>query len=65
MNWIDTAAAYGFGHSEQVVGRALAGLAMRAPVRVHEGVDSPGAGRTTSSTTCERDSILREAEGQP
>ena len=26
MNWIDTAAAYGFGHSEEVVGRALAGL---------------------------------------
>ncbi|HWD85214.1 MAG TPA: aldo/keto reductase [Solirubrobacteraceae bacterium] len=24
MNWIDTAAAYGFGHSEQTVGRALA-----------------------------------------
>src|ERR1700757_820056 len=23
LNWIDTAAAYGFGHSEQVVGRAL------------------------------------------
>src|SRR4030088_1620417 len=26
VNWIDTAAAYGFGHSEEVVGRALAGL---------------------------------------
>ena len=26
VNWIDTAAQYGFGHSEQVVGRALAGL---------------------------------------
>jgi aryl-alcohol dehydrogenase-like predicted oxidoreductase len=24
VNWIDTAAAYGFGHSEEVVGRALA-----------------------------------------
>ena len=23
INWIDTAAAYGFGHSEEVVGRAL------------------------------------------
>jgi hypothetical protein len=29
FNWIDTAAAYGFGHSEQVVGRALEGLAER------------------------------------
>jgi aryl-alcohol dehydrogenase-like predicted oxidoreductase len=26
VNWIDTAAQYGFGHSEAVVGRALAGL---------------------------------------
>jgi aryl-alcohol dehydrogenase-like predicted oxidoreductase len=25
INWIDTAAAYGLGHSEEVVGRALAG----------------------------------------
>src|ERR1700733_344579 len=26
VNWIDTAAAYGFGRSEEVVGRAIAGL---------------------------------------
>jgi aryl-alcohol dehydrogenase-like predicted oxidoreductase len=26
VNWIDTAAAYGFGHAEKVVGRAVAGL---------------------------------------
>src|SRR5471032_3078642 len=26
VNWIDTAAAYGFGRSEEVVGRALQGL---------------------------------------
>jgi aryl-alcohol dehydrogenase-like predicted oxidoreductase len=26
INWIDTAAVYGLGHSEEVVGRALAGL---------------------------------------
>ncbi len=25
MNWIDTAAVYGLGHSEEVVGRALKG----------------------------------------
>ena len=29
INWIDTAAAYGFGRSEQVVGRALQGLERR------------------------------------
>jgi aryl-alcohol dehydrogenase-like predicted oxidoreductase len=26
VNWVDTAAAYGLGHSEEVVGRAIAGL---------------------------------------
>jgi aryl-alcohol dehydrogenase-like predicted oxidoreductase len=26
VDWIDTAAAYGFGHAEEVVGRALAEL---------------------------------------
>jgi aryl-alcohol dehydrogenase-like predicted oxidoreductase len=26
INWIDTAAVYGYGHSEEVVGRALAGI---------------------------------------
>src|SRR5439155_9998514 len=29
INWIDTAAAYGFGHSEEIVGRALRGLSAR------------------------------------
>ena len=29
INWIDTAAAYGFGRSEQIVGRALEGLGER------------------------------------
>jgi aryl-alcohol dehydrogenase-like predicted oxidoreductase len=28
MNWIDTAAVYGLGHSETVVGRAIKGLQM-------------------------------------
>src|SRR4030088_1818821 len=29
INWIDTAAAYGFGRSEKVVGRALEGVRER------------------------------------
>src|SRR5689334_17385482 len=29
INWIDTAAVYGLGHSEEVVARALAGLRQR------------------------------------
>jgi aryl-alcohol dehydrogenase-like predicted oxidoreductase len=32
INWIDTAAAYGLGHSEEIVGRALKGR--REPVIV-------------------------------
>jgi aryl-alcohol dehydrogenase-like predicted oxidoreductase len=59
INWIDTAAAYGFGHSEQVVGRALAGVAKRPYVftkcSLLEGPDR----RVVHSL--KRDSILREA----
>ena len=29
VNWIDTAAVYGLGHSEEVVARALAGMSNR------------------------------------
>src|ERR1700688_1004880 len=29
INWIDTAAVYGLGHSEEVVGRAVRGLSKR------------------------------------
>src|SRR6476661_3808305 len=29
INWIDTAAVYGLGHSEEVVARALAGVSRR------------------------------------
>jgi aryl-alcohol dehydrogenase-like predicted oxidoreductase len=31
INWIDTAAAYGFGHSERIVGHAVAGLGDARP----------------------------------
>ena len=59
VNWIDTAAAYGFGHSEEVVGRALEGL-RRAAVRVHEGSLLEGPDRRVVHSL-KRDSILREA----
>ena len=37
VNWIDTAAVYGLGHSEELVGRAAAGSARRrAAARVHQ-----------------------------
>jgi aryl-alcohol dehydrogenase-like predicted oxidoreductase len=61
MNWIDTAAAYGFGHSEDVVGRALEGLDDDERPYVFTKaslVPGPG-GRVVNSL--KRDSILREA----
>ena len=32
MNWVDTAAIYGLGHSEELVGRAIEGLAQKPPI---------------------------------
>jgi aryl-alcohol dehydrogenase-like predicted oxidoreductase len=62
VNWIDTAAAYGFGHSEDVVGRALAGLADdRRPYLFTKASLVEGPGRTIEHNL-KRDSILREAE---
>jgi aryl-alcohol dehydrogenase-like predicted oxidoreductase len=59
INWIDTAAAYGFGRSEEIVGRALEGVAERpyvfTKVSLLEGPDR----RVVHSL--KRDSILREA----
>jgi aryl-alcohol dehydrogenase-like predicted oxidoreductase len=60
VNWIDTAAAYGFGHSETVVGRALAGMTDRPYVFTKCSLVE-GPGRRVEHSL-ERDSILREAE---
>jgi aryl-alcohol dehydrogenase-like predicted oxidoreductase len=60
INWIDTAAAYGFGRSEQVVGRALEGLAERPYVFTKCSL-LEGPGRTVAHSL-KRDSILREAD---
>jgi aryl-alcohol dehydrogenase-like predicted oxidoreductase len=60
INWIDTAAAYGFGRSEQIVGHALKGVAERPYVftkcSLLEGPDR------TVAHSLKRDSLLREAE---
>jgi aryl-alcohol dehydrogenase-like predicted oxidoreductase len=61
VNWIDTAAQYGFGHSEEVVGRALAGLDQR-PYVFTKGGQPEGPGRTTLQSL-RRDSLRREVEG--
>src|ERR671931_752881 len=43
VNWIDTAAAYGFGHSEEIVGAALDGLSERPYVFTKASlVEGPG-----------------------
>ena len=59
VNWIDTAAAYGFGRSERIVGRALEGIADRPYVftkcSLLEGPDR------TVAHSLKRDSIPREA----
>ena len=61
VDWIDTAAQYGFGHSEQVVGRALVGLDRR-PFVFTKGGQPEGPGRTTIQSL-RRDSLLREVHG--
>jgi len=59
INWIDTAAAYGFGRSEEVVGRAIAGLAPRPHIFTKCSlIEGPGS-KVLSDLS--RDSIRREA----
>jgi aryl-alcohol dehydrogenase-like predicted oxidoreductase len=60
LNWIDTAAGYGFGHSEEVVGRALQGLDERPYVFTKASLVPGPDGRVLNNL--KRDSILREAE---
>ena len=60
MNWVDTAAVYGLGHSEEVVAKALAGLSTRPYVftkcaRVWD--ENRQIGKSLK-----RDSIRRECE---
>ena len=47
VNWIDTAAQYGFGHSEEVVGRALAGPATSGRTSSPSAVSPRGPDRAT------------------
>jgi aryl-alcohol dehydrogenase-like predicted oxidoreductase len=62
VNWIDTAHAYGIGHSEEVVGRAVAGWSGKAPyVFTKCGLVPNERGEMIGVLT--RDSIRRECEG--
>ena len=59
INWIDTAPIYGLGHSEEVVGRALQGLAERPYVFTKASLyEKDGA----VAHSLERDSLRREVE---
>jgi aryl-alcohol dehydrogenase-like predicted oxidoreductase len=60
VNWIDTAAAYGFGRSEEVVGRALEGVQNRPYVFTKASLLEGADRRVVHSL--KRDSILREAD---
>ncbi|WP_433251267.1 aldo/keto reductase [Streptosporangium sp. CA-135522] len=65
VDWIDTAAVYGLGHSEEVVGRALAGLADKPYVFTKAGLvwdpDNPSAApyRTMKQVRREVEDSLR------
>jgi aryl-alcohol dehydrogenase-like predicted oxidoreductase len=62
INWIDTAAVYGLGHSEEVVARALAGRSNRPYVFTKCGLVWDAEGKTTrslASVTRELDASLR------
>ncbi|HTU72189.1 MAG TPA: aldo/keto reductase [Trebonia sp.] len=60
VNWIDTAAGYGFGRSEQVVGQALRGLDSRPYVFTKCSLLDDGTRHVKH--VLKRDSVLREAE---
>ena len=61
VNWIDTAAQYGFGHSEEVVGRAIAGLDERPLIFTKGGQPEGPGGATLHDLT--RDGLRGELEG--
>ncbi len=60
MNWIDTAAVYGLGHSEEIVGKTL-----KASRRSHTSSRNASAGGTTDGSifpSLKADSIRKECE---
>lgn len=60
INWIDTAAVYGLGHSEEVVARALDGISDRPYIFTKCGLVWDERGNISNSL--KRDSIRREVE---
>ncbi len=62
VNWIDTAAGYGFGRSEQVVGRALSELPREEHPYVFTKCSLLEGPERRVLHNLKRDSVLREAE---
>lgn len=60
INWIDTAPVYGLGHSEEVVGQAIAGLSQRPIIATKCGRHWTAEGQIYADLTAS--SIIREAE---
>lgn len=60
MNWIDTAAVYGLGHSEEIVGQAIKGMAQRPYIFTKCSMVWNDQGQISHSLKA--DSIRREAE---
>ena len=60
INWIDTAAGYGLGHSEEIVGQALKGISARPYIFTK--CSLPWNERGEINSSLKRDSIRRECE---
>jgi aryl-alcohol dehydrogenase-like predicted oxidoreductase len=61
INWIDTAAVYGLGHSEEILAKALSGRTERPYIFTKCSMVWDKQGSITNSL--KRDSIRREVEG--
>jgi aryl-alcohol dehydrogenase-like predicted oxidoreductase len=61
INWIDTAAGYGFGRSERMVGRAISGLSAEQRPYVFTKCSLLEGPDRKVERSLKRDSILREA----
>ena len=68
INWIDTAAVYGLGHSEEIIGQAIAGrrdeviIATKCGLVWGRGTVAPQAGSTTPYGRLKAESVRREVE---
>lgn len=61
INWIDTAAGYGFGQSERMVGRAIAGLSAEQRPYVFTKCSLLEGPNRKVERSLKRDSLIREA----